>query len=32
MRPLSLPAVRALAFAAIACGAVAISIAIGGGR
>ena len=31
MRPLSLPAVRALAFAAIACCAVAIAIAIGGG-
>ena len=31
MRPLSLPAVRALVFAAIACCAVAIAIAIGGG-
>ena len=31
MRPLSLPAVRALAFAAIACCAVAIVISIGGG-
>jgi hypothetical protein len=31
MRPLSLPAVRALAFAAIACCAVAIAISIGGG-
>jgi hypothetical protein len=31
MRPLSLPAVRALALAAVACCAVAIAIAIGGG-
>ena len=31
MRPLSLPVVRALAFAAIACGAVAIAVTIGGG-
>ena len=31
MRPLSLPAVRALAFASIACCAVAIAISIGGG-
>ena len=31
MRPLSLPAVRALVFAAIACCAVAVAIAIGGG-
>ena len=31
MRPLSLPVVRALAFAAVACCAVAIAISIGGG-